>query len=376
MSQDSRDGENQPIGWKSGHSVTSKKKRDSSSNTYNIISTFYPSGRPTKLPTFSPSTILSSVDAANNSRPTTIFGPPSLITNEDTHVIVVSILIGLIVALCCVLIVVAVPMIRDTVRPYMPINHRRLKRRYETVDGWLITKAAVEHDDSTCSSVSTTINHGSHTPECMICMEEFAVGDKVSWSPSEDCNHVFHKDCIREWLISHVGCPYCRTCMLPVDSVEKVDTKVLREMGLARKKTFKSTFYCLSHGLVTNNKKISGKLCSSMKEMDKPSEAEENNSSFETCSCTITTDSESENIEKSPSLRSCISSNASDQEVEEEDLEAGNIIAEEYITNNKEVPTPHFSSTTNATEYSEVEMMHSNEECCASRTCKSATTKT
>ena len=54
-------------------------------------------------------------------------------------------------------------------------------------------------------------------PSCSICMERFKVGDNISLSPVEGCHHVFHHDCIREWLLRRTGCPCCRVIMLPID---------------------------------------------------------------------------------------------------------------------------------------------------------------
>jgi hypothetical protein len=37
--------------------------------------------------------------------------------------------------------------------------------------------------------------------ECSICLNEFKVGERVSWSPKQ-CLHAFHEDCIIEWLLT------------------------------------------------------------------------------------------------------------------------------------------------------------------------------
>ena len=42
---------------------------------------------------------------------------------------------------------------------------------------------------------------------CIICLEDFKVGDEVIYLP---CLHVFHKDCILDWLKSHDDCPMCK----------------------------------------------------------------------------------------------------------------------------------------------------------------------
>ena len=48
---------------------------------------------------------------------------------------------------------------------------------------------------------------------CPICMIELNAGDPVRFLP---CMHVYHKDCIDDWLLKHsLTCP---NCMEPVDS--------------------------------------------------------------------------------------------------------------------------------------------------------------
>ena len=42
---------------------------------------------------------------------------------------------------------------------------------------------------------------------CVICMEDFKIGDEVLFIP---CLHVFHKNCIVEWFKDHNDCPVCK----------------------------------------------------------------------------------------------------------------------------------------------------------------------
>ena len=42
---------------------------------------------------------------------------------------------------------------------------------------------------------------------CVICMEDFKIGDEVLFIP---CLHVFHKNCIIEWFKDHNDCPVCK----------------------------------------------------------------------------------------------------------------------------------------------------------------------
>lgn len=51
------------------------------------------------------------------------------------------------------------------------------------------------------------IDNLSVTKECSICLEEFSAGLEVVLMP---CSHLYHKDCIVEWLKRSHLCPYCR----------------------------------------------------------------------------------------------------------------------------------------------------------------------
>ncbi|XP_076061483.1 uncharacterized protein LOC143037240 [Oratosquilla oratoria] len=48
--------------------------------------------------------------------------------------------------------------------------------------------------------------------ECVICMIEFMVGDKVRYLP---CMHTYHTECIDDWLMRSFTCP---SCLEPVDA--------------------------------------------------------------------------------------------------------------------------------------------------------------
>ncbi|WCJ31949.1 RING/U-box superfamily protein [Euphorbia peplus] len=50
---------------------------------------------------------------------------------------------------------------------------------------------------------------GRETLECAICLSEFQGNETLRLLPK--CNHVFHPECIDEWLASHITCPVCRT---------------------------------------------------------------------------------------------------------------------------------------------------------------------
>jgi E3 ubiquitin-protein ligase ATL10/75/76/77/78 len=61
-------------------------------------------------------------------------------------------------------------------------------------------------------SYSTELKLPGLDTECMICLSEFAKGEKVRILPK--CNHGFHVRCVDRWLKEHSSCPKCRQCLL------------------------------------------------------------------------------------------------------------------------------------------------------------------
>ncbi len=60
-------------------------------------------------------------------------------------------------------------------------------------------------DTANCSNCTNSalkdVERQCISSECSICLAAFAVGDNVSWS-SLDCDHIFHQECIVEWLMT------------------------------------------------------------------------------------------------------------------------------------------------------------------------------
>jgi len=78
----------------------------------------------------------------------------------------------------------------------------------------------------------------NNTPMCCICMEHYVVGDTLLQSPH--CPHVFHKQCMEEWLIvkdqqyqqqDHLKCPLCQTLLIPPQEWQATVERVLLENG-------------------------------------------------------------------------------------------------------------------------------------------------
>ncbi|KAL7563961.1 hypothetical protein ACA910_017574 [Epithemia clementina (nom. ined.)] len=113
--------------------------------------------------------------------------------------------------------------------------------------------------------------------ECPICFEEFQVGDIVSFAPRrsadnrdcDECSHVFHHSCIKEWLLRNTTCPFCRKICIPTDDNEsgskqqgnssnsKSKTKhvsgstTIKEQQKLHHQRFVTTLYCVQDGLLS-----------------------------------------------------------------------------------------------------------------------------
>jgi len=190
--------------------------------------------------------------------PSTLFASES--KNEETETASEFSLVGVIVLVVLLLLLSAILVIlfyrilqrhgriRDERQHTAPapssssavIDPKRIKRRYETIEGWLITKKVQPHtvvcgkiksllskekdeenpfkevtsqdtaetdtDDEYWSSEEDGFfgaGQEEEGKECPVCMDPLKVGDVVSWSPSQNCEHAFHHECIKEWLLQH-----------------------------------------------------------------------------------------------------------------------------------------------------------------------------
>jgi hypothetical protein len=59
---------------------------------------------------------------------------------------------------------------------------------------------------------------------CAICLEDYEEGDNICWSHNRRCNHVFHQECIVEWLVRHDACPVCRQDFLSLEDLNNEGT--------------------------------------------------------------------------------------------------------------------------------------------------------
>ncbi|OLS32421.1 MAG: hypothetical protein HeimAB125_09170, partial [Candidatus Heimdallarchaeota archaeon AB_125] len=53
------------------------------------------------------------------------------------------------------------------------------------------------------------LNCGEEMPHCEICKKIIVKGEKIV--QIHECNHIFHKLHIVEWINAHGSCPICKT---------------------------------------------------------------------------------------------------------------------------------------------------------------------
>ena len=68
---------------------------------------------------------------------------------------------------------------------------------------------------------------------CAICLERYRPGCIVSWSSNNECQHVFHRDCILLWLLEKEKweCPCCRGEFVRESVVDGNEGKGRNEVG-------------------------------------------------------------------------------------------------------------------------------------------------
>lgn len=136
---------------------------------------------------------------------------------SSKEVAVIGVLVGLIVVLACLFLAMTLPPLLRYIRRKREIPKKTIDSRYDTIEGWLITKRARPHSQECkdcCSdgererriksstsydTADTSDDSVVDAQECPICLTEIQPDDIVSWSPNwkKNCNHAFHHHCIK-----------------------------------------------------------------------------------------------------------------------------------------------------------------------------------
>ncbi|KAL5747499.1 hypothetical protein ACOSP7_024500 [Xanthoceras sorbifolium] len=72
---------------------------------------------------------------------------------------------------------------------------------------WKISRRVKERLEKMKIEVSVT----EQACMCMVCLEEFSAGSEATRTP---CLHVYHHQCIAQWMTKSDSCPLCRCNIL------------------------------------------------------------------------------------------------------------------------------------------------------------------
>jgi len=80
-----------------------------------------------------------------------------------------------------------------------------------------LDRAVVESFPTFTYSAIKELKIGKGALECAVCLTEFDDDDTLRLIPK--CDHVFHPDCVDEWLAGHTTCPVCRSNLADGDAL-------------------------------------------------------------------------------------------------------------------------------------------------------------
>ncbi|XP_061348513.1 E3 ubiquitin-protein ligase ATL6-like [Gastrolobium bilobum] len=90
-----------------------------------------------------------------------------------------------------------------------PLTNGRSRRAARGLDAEVIeTFPILEYSEVKVHKI------GKEALECAVCLCEFEETETLRLIPK--CDHVFHPECIDEWLASHTTCPVCRANLVPI----------------------------------------------------------------------------------------------------------------------------------------------------------------
>ena len=75
----------------------------------------------------------------------------------------------------------------------------------------ILAAAQDRYAESTEEKISSRSTKAHSKPECSICLDGYKTGETICWSKTNECDHIFHQDCIVEWMVDNDVCPLCRT---------------------------------------------------------------------------------------------------------------------------------------------------------------------
>jgi Ring finger domain len=101
------------------------------------------------------------------------------------------------------------------------VNECLLSRKLEEGDSVaciesIVISAQDHFMESTEENIFSQSTKAHSKPQCSICLDDYKTGETICWSKTNECDHIFHKGCIVEWMIGNDDCPLCRTNLMSI----------------------------------------------------------------------------------------------------------------------------------------------------------------
>ncbi|CAJ1939215.1 unnamed protein product [Cylindrotheca closterium] len=78
-----------------------------------------------------------------------------------------------------------------------------------------IATAIISDGDESTTALSRRLDKElGMEPECVICLEPYEYGQVICSAKTESCGHIFHADCIQQWVQQNEECPLCRVKLI------------------------------------------------------------------------------------------------------------------------------------------------------------------
>ena len=90
----------------------------------------------------------SSIDVMNGTATATTTTTTTVVVVKlggDLHWLIVAVMVGLLFALTGLSLYLLYPFVKNYIRRKIPVNPEKIKRRYQTIDCWIVTKVRWYH---------------------------------------------------------------------------------------------------------------------------------------------------------------------------------------------------------------------------------------
>ena len=111
-----------------------------------------------------------------------------------------------------------IPQPHGPLLPYIPPSPYIVNNRLNNLPSSIRIRPRISHNEERMMikeqlneiEINEDFLNKNTIKECIICLEEFKVGDKICYLP---CFHFFHSDCIKKWIDESKKCPVCNNCI-------------------------------------------------------------------------------------------------------------------------------------------------------------------